>query len=120
MPKDFGVVDRQGRPSRSKSEDPAAYEADELGIEVTELSADRATELGYEGESGVLITKVARDKIAFEKGLREGMMVLKVDKKPVKNVEEFKSALKGESVKEGILLLVRVPAGANRFVMIKE
>jgi hypothetical protein len=35
-------------------------------------------------------------------------------------VEEFKSAPKGESVKEGILLLVRVPAGANRFVMIKE
>ncbi len=119
-PKDFGIVDRQGRPSRGNAEDPAAYEAEELGIEVTELSADRATELGYEGESGVLITKVARDKIAFEKGLREGMMVLKVDKKPVKNVEEFKSALKGETVKEGILLLVRVPAGANRFVMIKE
>ena len=55
------------------------------------MSADRATELGYEGESGVLITKVARDKIAYEKGMREGMMVLKVDKKPVKNVEEFKS-----------------------------
>ncbi len=120
MPKDFGVLDRPDRPSKSKSEDSASYAADELGLEVGDLASDRAAELGYQGEKGVLITQVDREKVGFDKGLREGMLIVKVDKKAVTNVEEFKAALKGQSLKEGILLLVRVPTGANRFVLLKE
>lgn len=120
MPKDFGAVERRGRPGKSNAEEPHAYEAEALGFDVTDLQAERAEELGYQGESGVLITKVDRDKIGFDKGLREGMLVLKVDKKAVKNVEEFKAALKDQSLKDGVLLLVRVPNGANRFVLLKE
>jgi serine protease Do len=120
LPKDFGLADRRGRPNKSNSNESAAYEAEEIGLEVSELQADRAEELGYAGESGVVVTQVDHDKVSFEKGIREGMLIVKVDKKPVKNVEEFKTALQGQSLKEGILLLVRVPSGANRFVLLKE
>lgn len=120
LPKDFGVADRRGRSNKSKPSDPATYESQEAGLEVADLSTERAEELGYTGESGVVITKVDRDSVAWEKGLREGMLVVKVDKQPVKSLDEFKAAMKNQTIKDGILLLVRVPSGANRFVLLKE
>jgi serine protease Do len=120
MPKQFGSVDLKRSPERGSAADPSSYNAEELGVEVADLTADRAEALGYEADGGVLITKVDADKVAYEKGLRAGMLVLDVGKSSVKNVEEFKTALKGQSLKEGIDLLVRVPNGGNRFVLLKD
>ena len=120
MPKTFGSVDRKAVPSQPKEDEPATYEAEELGLEVAELSAAKAAQLGYEAESGLLITQADPAKLGFDKGLREGMLVMRVGKKPVKTVEEFVTAMKSESLKDGVLLLVRVPTGANRFVLLKE
>jgi serine protease Do len=119
MPKDFGVAERNRRPERNGSSDSSTYEAEELGVEVSDLTSDRAEELGYQGTAGVVITKVDPDKAAAEHGLRDGMLILKVGKKSVKNIGDFKAALKGESLKEGIVLLVREARG-NHFVVIKE
>ena len=69
--------------------------------------------------SGVLVTSVDADKPAAEVGLTEGMLILKVGKKSVKNIEEFQSALKGESLKDGVLLLVRTRSGGSRYVVVK-
>jgi serine protease Do len=46
LPKDFGMADRRGRSNKSRPNDPATYESQETGLEVAELSADRAEELG--------------------------------------------------------------------------
>jgi serine protease Do len=83
------------------------------------LTADQAQELGIKGETGVVITQVDPEKPAFEEGLREGMVILKVAKKTVKNVTEFKAALKDESLKDGIMLYVQTRNG-KRFVVLKE
>ncbi len=119
MPKEFGVADRKGRPGRNNSENSSAYEAEDLGLEVSELSADRAEELGFEGTTGVLITKVDPDKPAGEQGLKAGMLIAKVGKKAVTNVEGFKAALKSESLDNGIVMLVRDARG-NHFVLLKN
>jgi len=119
MPKEFGAVERKGRPGRNNSENSSAYEAEELGIEVSELTADRAEELGFEGTTGVLIIKIDPEKAAAEQGLKAGMLIAKVGKKSVKNVDEFKAALKSESLKDGIVLLVRDTRG-NHFVLLKD
>jgi serine protease Do len=120
MPKEFGQADRKGRPGRSNSDDSSAYEASELGVEVTDLTADRAEELGFENETGVLVTKVDPEKAAAEQGVKAGMLITKVGKKSVKNLNDFKAALKGESIKDGIVLVVRDARGGNHFLLLKE
>jgi S1-C subfamily serine protease len=119
MPKEFGAVDPRRGPEHNDADDTAAYEAEELGLEVTDLSAERAEELGYKPNSGVLITKVDPDKVAGERGIKEGMLISKVGKQHVKNLADFKAALKHESLKDGIVLLVRDQRGTD-LMLLKE
>jgi serine protease Do len=110
------------RPSRRGSRPQSefsSYEVKDLGLRVTELSAQLAERLGFQELSGVVISDVAAASVAASAGLEEGMLIMRVGKKPVRSVAEFRAALKGQSLKEGILLLVRTPYG-NRFVVLQE
>ena len=117
LPKDFGQTAGLGRPERGEKSSQG-YEADDLGLEVSELTAEHADELNIKPGSGVLITKVDPDKPAYEEGLRDGMVILKVAKTPVHTVAEFKAAIKGESLKDGIMLYVQTRNG-KRYVVLK-
>lgn len=120
LPKKFGVVERS-RPSDDEGEEStsAGYTSKQLGLEVNDLTTAQSDALGLKGFSGVVIAKVDGESVAAEHGLTEGMLIMKVGKKTVKNVEEFASALKDESLKDGILLLVRA-RGGNRFVVLQQ
>jgi len=43
---------------------------------------------------------------------------MRVGKQPVKNVEDFRKAMKSEDLKAGVMLLVRTEGG-NRFVVLQ-
>ncbi len=120
LPKEFGANKGLKSPQRAPSDGSSSYDAADLGIEVADISADRAEELGVKPSEGVVITKVDPDKPGYEHGLRSDMVVLKVAKKPVKNVKDFKTALQGESLKEGIVFYIHMPDGKNAFVLVKE
>ncbi len=83
------------------------------------MTAENAESLGFKGHAGVLISKVDPDSPAAEQGLREGMLIMKVGKKAVKDAAQFQAAVKHESLKDGVLLLVRTKAG-NRLVVVQE
>ena len=72
----------------------------------------------YKGLEGVVIRKVDPEGIAAEKGLRPGMVIRKVGRSAVHNVKEFQTALKGESLKDGVLLQIRTERG-NLFVVLE-
>ncbi len=95
------------------------YRSSDLGLGVTELTDQVARQLGYEGVSGVLVSDVEPGGLAATAGIREGMLILRVGKQPVKTVAEFRAALQDESLEEGILLLLRTPEG-NRFVVLRR
>jgi serine protease Do len=118
LPKDLAAANDDARP-QSQPRDSSSYEADDLGMEVADITAEQADELGVKPGSGVQITSVDPNKSAHEQGLREGMVILKVAKKPVRNVAEFKAALKSESLKDGIVFHVHTRAG-NDVVLLKE
>jgi len=118
LPKDFFARATRGRPERG-SKDSDSFDAEDLGFEVANLTAEQGQELGVASDTGVVITKVDQDKPAYEEGLREGMVVLKVGKKAVKNTADFKAALTGESLKDGIMLQLQTPGG-KRYVVLKE
>jgi serine protease Do len=91
-----------------------------LGIQVTQLTPEKAKQLGYpEKSEGVLITEVAPDSVAAEAGVISGMLILKVDQQLVKSVEEAKKALDNGSLEKGVLLQVRTAHGGTSYVMLK-
>ncbi|HUY31795.1 MAG TPA: Do family serine endopeptidase [Pirellulales bacterium] len=107
--------DDHGRGAR----DDHGYKSDDLGMEVGELTANNAEQLGFKDFKGVVITGVDDDGLAADTGLREGMLIMKVGKSRVVSVADFKAAMEKESLERGVLLLVRTEHG-NRFVVLEK
>ncbi len=119
LPKELLTVRGRRRPDPEAEIEEPTLEYKDLGLNVGPLTGEKAKELGYERQAGVLITSVENGSVAHEKGLREGMLILNVDRKPVTNVEEFEKALDGASLNKGILLQVYTPSGKN-FIVLKS
>ncbi len=115
LPKNFGLASTSGRHNSQDEDSAASYTSDDLGVEVSDLTADEAD--AYHATDGVLIRKVDPDGIAAEKGLRPGMLIHKVGKTVVKNVHDFETALKHESLKDGVLMQVRTQRGSQFVVL---
>ncbi|MEX2140529.1 MAG: Do family serine endopeptidase [Pirellulales bacterium] len=99
-------------------EEPAAedtFRDKKLGIDVADLSAAEASQFG--GQKGVLIRRVEPESAAAREGLRAGMLIRKVGRTPVANVEEYAQAVKEQLDENGVLLSVRIGA-VNRLVVV--
>src|SRR3990167_3994659 len=85
----------------------SAKEKGEFGFTVQTITPQIAESLGLERAEGVVITAVEPDSPGGEAGLRRGDVILEIDRKPVRNLADYRKAL-GESKKDkGSLFLVR-------------
>jgi serine protease Do len=85
----------------------AAKERGELGLTVQKLTPQIAESLGLERVEGVVITAVEPGSAGEEAGLQRGDVVLEVDRKPVRNLGDYRKAIEGARKGKGILFLVR-------------
>jgi serine protease Do len=118
QPAEFGLATelKQHEPKADKQSE----ELDRLGVEVAELTPELAKQFGYkEGTKGVVITQVQPDSPAAEAGLHRGMLLVKVDRKPVKDVAAVREALAKATSDKGVLLQVRNSDGSTDYVLIK-
>jgi len=91
------------------------YRDKKLGLEVADVSQAEASQ--FDGQHGVIIKRVEPESAAAREGLRPGMLIRKVGRTPVKNVEEYAGAVKKQLDKSGVLLSVRA-GGGNRLVVV--
>ncbi|MBI2350659.1 MAG: DegQ family serine endoprotease [Deltaproteobacteria bacterium] len=85
----------------------SAKEKGEFGFTVQTITPQIAESLGLERAEGVVITAVESGSPGDEAGLRRGDIILEIDRKPVRNLADYRKAL-GESKKDkGSLFLVR-------------
>ncbi len=111
LPDDLGVA---SIPARIRGGgDSSAFVSRELGLEVSELTEEQTRQFGLQGASGVMITDVAPRGIAFMSGIRRGMLIVEVERKPIKSVAQFEAALKGRSLGDGLLLKIRSRDGVQ-------
>jgi serine protease Do len=91
-----------GKPKKKK--DQKAKPSVDTGMELETVTSDIAKELGIpDNLKGVVVSNVAYGSAADKAGLVRGDIIVEVDRKPVKNVDDFYSV-----VKEKKSYLVRV------------
>jgi serine protease Do len=96
-------------PSRSSGENRESNFKQELGISIADLTPALAQRFGIEDTNvqGVLITDVDPSSAAYrEANLRRGLLIVEVDRKPVRNVREFEQVYK--AIKPGAMFLLRL------------
>lgn len=107
-----------GRSEPAPKSEPSKHESNDIGVEVTNATAEQAKQLGLEN-GGVLVSNVDPSKPGYEAGLRNGMVILKVGDTSVNNVDEFEAAMKDQSLDRKILMYVQVRSGQNAFLVVK-
>ena len=89
---------------------------EELGFTVETLTPDMAKSVGYDGETGVIVTSVVPGSEASELLITQGALIKEVNREKVRNKEEFYDAIKKARKRGGALLLVQ--RGSNTFFAI--
>jgi len=84
-----------------------APEKGELGLTVQRLTPQMAESLGMERADGVVVTAVEPGSAAEEAGIRRGDIVVEVDRKAVRSIDDYKKAVAAVRKGRGVLFLVR-------------
>lgn len=79
----------------------------ELGIRVQSLTPEIASQLGYEGDSGVIVVDVEPGSPADESGLRRGDLIKEVNRQEINNLSDYDKALSQLTKTDQVLLLIR-------------
>jgi serine protease Do len=103
-------------PASITSDEPIEGEA--LGLSVSEMTDELRGQLGLPNDaSGLVVTDVAGDSEAFEKGVRAGDVITEAGQQPVATVSDLEDRIAEakEAGRKSLLLLVR-REGDPRFV----
>lgn len=90
---------------------------EELGMTVQDLTPAIAKQLGYMGERGVLVTYVVPGSPAHEAGVKRGDLIKEINRKPIKDIEDYRGVL--ANVKEASLLLLVRRANSAYYIVVK-
>ena len=109
--------DRTEQPDEAPSESEPA--PTKLGITVKTVTPEMAERMGTPEGKGVQITDVKPDSFGDDIQLQPGMIILKVNKQPVNNEEDFRKATSQLKSGQDVVFLVRAgrgPNGGNTFI----
>jgi serine protease Do len=108
--RDGKVTDRQvklgemeGKVEVSKA--PSSHKS--LGVTVQNLIPEIAKGLGLKKETGVVVTRVEPGSPAADAGIQTGDVIQEINRKPVKNVEDFVQKVEKAKGQENVLLLIQ-------------
>jgi serine protease Do len=77
-----------------------------FGLRVRPITPEIAKQLGLAKAEGAVITRVESGSVAQEAGLREGDMILEVDRQKIRNEEDYQNAMREVKADKGVLLLI--------------
>jgi serine protease Do len=91
----------------------------EVGFQVTNITPALREQLGLSAnQEGVVVTDVSGTSDAYQKGLRQGDVIIEVNRQPVSNVGDFNRAMSGVSSGDQVLV-VAITEGHTRYLTFK-
>jgi serine protease Do len=78
-----------------------------IGLTVQNLTPEIAAELGLKHETGVVVSQVEPGSPSADAGIQAGDLIREVNRKPVKDVEDFREKIEQAKARNSILLLVQ-------------
>jgi serine protease Do len=115
QPKDMGRKDEEGS---AVAPDPDVSTA-MAGIEVRDLTPDLIRRLGLaKADKGVVITRIEAGSTAMEAGLREGDLIVELNRQAVKSVKDYNRLASKVGKQDTVLLLVN-RQGRNTYFALK-
>jgi len=90
-----------------------AQTSQKLGLSVQTLTPDIAEQLGYQKDSGVIVSDVVSGSPAEEAGLQRGDLIKEVNRKEIRTVQDFEKDIK--NLKNGDVAALLVRRGSNTF-----
>ncbi len=88
---------------------------EELGLTVQAISPQFAEKLGLDRAEGVVVTSVKAGSPGHEAGLRSGDVILKIGRKPIRDMTDFRNAV--EKAKKGNSVLFLVQRGEGKLFL---
>jgi serine protease Do len=90
---------------------PRPNGAGRLGIQVAELTAEIANELGYDDAGGAVITAVADYGAAHRKQVRAGSKILEINRESIETAREAQNQLRALRSRQVVSLTLQLPDG---------
>ena len=103
------VLDRQVKVGEmeEKVEVTKAPSHKSLGITVQNLTPEIAKGLGLKKETGVVVTRVEPGSAAADAGIQTGDVIREVNRKPIKDVEDFSQKVEKAKAQNNVLFLIQ-------------
>jgi len=105
------------RPSREELARGSYALPPDIGFSVQNLTEELAKRFGYEGETGVVVSRVESGSAAERAGITPGMLIKEVNRKVVHNTREFNAAV-NEARDQGRLLLLVKRENYTAFILL--
>jgi serine protease Do len=102
---------------RENSSSLSSKSFESVGISVSDLTGSLKQKFNV--ESGIYVTSVKRFSEGFDRGLREGMVIIEADKREIKSVNEFESVISNKKNGEVIVLKIVTQDGSVRLIAIE-
>ncbi len=94
---------------------PEAAKKGKWGMALRDLTPEERDRMQLKASEGVIVASVRPDSPAADAGVREGDVVLEVNRTPVKTVDELKQAIATVTEDKPLLLLLRRNNGVNHY-----
>jgi serine protease Do len=125
QPEDYGVttLQRKGKATPREEEDEDVT-VEKFGFDVSDLTPESARSFGYKSTmEGVVVTDVQPGSVAAEAGLARGVVITKINRKPVTSAKDVRNVLDKAPSGKSILLQVQYPerpgGGGSGYIVIK-
>jgi Do/DeqQ family serine protease len=97
----------------------AGSKGEGLGVTVEGLSEEMAQALGLRGRSGVVVTDVAPGGAAEVAGIKEGDVLLEVNRRRVGSVEDFKQAVTALKPGDAVPVQIERRGAGREYIVLK-
>jgi serine protease Do len=106
-PLEIEVTIAEGREEKREARAGAPEIEKNFGLVVQNISGEIARHLGVSDTKGVIVTDVQQGSPADEADIRAGDIIREINRKVVRNVEDFREIMGRAKATEGIVMLVK-------------